>query len=129
MGMNMPTDANISRLILQLTRATSEGQLKWELREPPGTLRAGSDDVIVNYLQTVHKGQVIGLFQRRYRSYSGDLDRFFWNESLVLAFIDRRGNVIWEHDEPSSTLHDLFSLARESAADVDGILKRLLSED
>ena len=124
----MPNDTKISRLILRLTKATADGEIKWEGDNPPVTMGMASDDVIPFYLEAEYKGQNIALFERRSREYDGEHDTFYWSGADSIAIIGPhpRREVIWEHQENSSALGNLIRIARESASGIDGILDDLL---
>lgn len=125
--MSNEIKVKFERLILDLTRATVEGDLDWEIKPPPNILSEGTDDVIPAYYETTLKGQTIGLFQRRYREPSEEYEGFSWNQSIVLVFLDSTRRVIWEYSESLSALYNLFKVVRESCADVEGILDELLA--
>ncbi|WP_284617467.1 hypothetical protein [Aquabacterium humicola] len=118
----------ITRLLSELTKLTSKGQLTWQVSDPPESLTHGTNDVYPLFLQSEYKEQRIGLAQRRYQAFDGDNERFYWTEELVFMFIDWRGRVTWETRSSYAALYTLFEAAREQVADVDGILKKLLSD-
>ncbi|MFO1431347.1 MAG: hypothetical protein U1F76_14595 [Candidatus Competibacteraceae bacterium] len=125
----MSSESKVKRLILELTRATVEGKLDWEIKPSPDILSAGTNDVIPTYYETTFKGQTIGLFQRRYLTPSVEYNGFLWNESTVLVFLDSTRKVIWEYSEFQSALYNLFQVVRDSCADVEEILDKLLAAD
>lgn len=125
----MASELKLTRLLSELTKLTSKGQLTWRIKDPPESLSHGTNDIFPLYFETEYKGQGIGLAQRRYQGYDGDHERFYWAEELVLLFVDVRDRVTWETNSPHAALYTLFETVREQAADVDGILKRLLADD
>jgi hypothetical protein len=125
----MPSETQITRLLSELTKLTTKGELSWRIKDAPEALHHGTDDVYPLYLEADFKDQKLGLAQRRYRAYDGEHDRFYWTEEVVLVFLDWRGRVTWENRSPHAALSTLFESAREQVADVDGILKKLLSDD
>lgn len=122
----MPTDSKVSKLISTLTWATVSGELIWQIVEPPSTLRQGSDDIVVLYIECNFKNQRIGLYERRYRDYRPDLDSWYWASAIHMVFFDHFERVIWEHGEPGTALQNLFGVARDSASGIDGILNALV---
>ncbi len=122
----MLSDPKIDRLILQLTRATVKGDITWEVKPAPRVLCTGTDDIVPIYYEGNYKGQTIGLFTRRYQTFSEEYEKFFWKEGIELIFIDDQGRVIWQYSEQSSTLYNLFDVVRDAAANVDEILEGLL---
>jgi hypothetical protein len=125
----MPSESKIIRLLSELTKLTSKGELKWRVKDPPEALTHGTNDVFPLYCEAEYKNQTIGLAQRRYQQYDGDRDRFYWNEEIALIFVDDRGRVLWEDRSQWAALTTLFETVREKVADVDGILKNLLGDD
>jgi len=125
--MSNEIKVKFERLILDLTRATVEGDLDWKIRPPPDILSAGTDDIVPAYYETTLKGQTIGLFQRKYQTFSSGEYAGFWNQRIVLVFLDSTRRVIWEYSESPSALYNLFKVVRESCANVEGILDELLS--
>lgn len=125
----MPSESKIIRLLSELTKITSKGELAWTARDAPESLTDATNDVYPLYFQSEYKNQTIGLAQRRFQGYDGDRDRFYWNEEIVLLFLDWRGRVVWEERTQSAALYTLFESVREKVADIDGILNNLLGED
>lgn len=125
----MFSDSKLLELISRLTRRTATGETKWHLTEPPGALLRGTDDVIPLYFETRLKDQRIGLAQRRYRDYDGENERLFWNEAVVLLFLDSQSRVVWETSRQGSALVGLFETVRKRSIDVDGMLDHLINDD
>lgn len=126
----MAKESDIARLISELTRLTVQGAITWRPTTPPSELSRWTDDVIANYFETEFKDQTIGLAARRYRDYDPQHDDYTWGQRIVLLFVNRaKHSVIWDYSERSSALLNLFNTVREKVADVDGILKKLLSDD
>jgi hypothetical protein len=111
-----------------LTKATVDQEIEWETKAQPPQLDHGTDDVISFYVETEYKGQIIGLYERRYRAYDGEHDVQYWTGTNALAFVGTfpRREIMWEHRENSSALDNLIRIARESASGIDEILDDLL---
>lgn len=124
----MPSDLNVVRLMSQLTKLTAKGELVWGVAHPPHSMTDGTNDVFPIYFQTEYKGQRIGITQRRYQVYDGDRDRFFWDEQILLLFLDNMDRVVWTNPSHSAALLTLWETVRDRVADIDGILKNLLSD-
>lgn len=122
----MPSDTKVSRLILQLTKATVDKEIKWDPSDAPRSLTRGNNDVISFFITANYKGRQLALFERRYQSYDGEHDSLYWLGDDVLAILDYNNEVIWEHRENSSALTNLVQVARESAGNVDDLLDSLL---
>lgn len=84
----------------------------------------GTDDIIEEYFETTFKGQEVAVFERRYKGFNTDNESEYWTSDYCFAFLSD-GAITWE-TEDSRLLFPLFKVAKESAADVDGILDNLL---
>lgn len=122
----MSTDKKIDQLILLLTRETVEKKLNWVSAEVPLSLRSGTDDYYPIFLKADYKNKILGIFQRKFK-YFYDEHEFYWSNEVVLCVIDDKGGVVWEYNETSIALNNLFDLAREQASGIDEILDDLLS--
>jgi hypothetical protein len=120
----MPSEKKLEQLIRVLIRETTEGKISWEASDPPGSRVTGTDDIIEEYFETTFKGQEIAVFERRYRGFNPDNESEYWTSDYSFAFLSN-GAMTWE-TEDSRLLFPLFKVAKESAADVDGILDSLL---
>jgi|SRR5579863_3583156 len=120
----MPSEERLRKVIELLIRDTTEGRVKWKAAFPPNSRTQGTDDIIQDYFEAEYKGQTVAVFERRYRAYNDETDSTYWASDYSFAFV-AYGNVTWE-TEDSPLLASLFKAAKESAADVDGILDALL---
>lgn len=123
----MTIESKATQLIVSLTKETSKGMIKWDIKPVPNGLDHGTDDLFPLYFQANYKGQRIGIAQRRRRTFNIDYERFFWEEAIVLVLIDASGRILWEFSEGSSALWNLFELVRQKATNIDGILDDLLN--
>jgi hypothetical protein len=122
----MPSDSKITKLILQLTKATVDNEMKWAKVDPPRSFSIGTDDTIPFLLRAEYKGQRLALFERRFQGYNAEDDSSFWTGDDVLAILDPKDGIIWEHRENSSAIANLIKVAKESAANIDSLLDSLL---
>lgn len=125
----MPSENEIVKLLSQLTKLTVKGDLYWRRRDPPDFFTDGTNDKYPEYFQTDFRDQLIGVGLKRFQLYDGDRDRLYWGERMILVFVDGFGRVLWEYDEQSSALVNLYQKVRETVADVSGILKNLLADE
>jgi len=125
----MPSETKITRLLSELTKLTSRGQVEWRMVDAPEALSRGTSDIYPVYLETEYKSQKIGLAQRRYQAFDGENDRFYWTEEISLLFFDTFDRVTWQSSNPRAAIYTLFDTAREQVADIDGILKNLLGTE
>lgn len=122
----MPSDSRITRLILQLTKATVDKGIKWKKTDTPRSFTFGTDDTIPFVLRADYKGQSLAVFERRYQDYNAEDDSSYWTGDDVLGIVDPKGVLIWEYRENSSALTNLVQVAKESASNIDSILDSLL---
>ena len=125
----MSTDDRLTTLLVKLNRLTSIGKLTWETQAPPDSILRGTDDQVPLYVVAYFKGQEFGLYERRYRLYDGENDRFYWSQEVVLALLDIDGRAVWQTSSTSSALIDLFETVRRKVSNVDAVIDRLLAED
>ncbi len=121
----MASESKISRLLETLVLQTITGNLKWTAGTPRG-LNEGSDDVIKHYCETEYKGQHLAVFERRVRTYDGERDSYYWNEYPVFAIV-QHGELVWEYDQNTNEVATMLRVARESAANVNEMLDKLLA--
>ncbi|WP_430317828.1 hypothetical protein [Pseudomonas nitroreducens] len=112
------------RLILQVLRDTSKGDVNWQVGDPPESLIRGTDNYIPLYLEAKYKGKDIAVYEVRYKYYRDEDD---WSWSADVKFIMLSGDVVvLETDSYSPALSQLFTAARSDAAGLDDLLDDLL---
>lgn len=121
--MNIENKAE--QLVILLTRETYSGSVLWQNTPPPSGLSTATEDFYPLFLQADYKGTSIGLFQRRYK-YFFDEHEFYWCEDIGMCVVGEYGSVLWQYNERSSALNNLFEAAREQASGIGGILDNLL---
>jgi hypothetical protein len=122
----MASDEKITKLILQLTKATVNKEIKWKNSRIPLSLFVGNDDVIPFFLSVEYKGTNIALYEKRYKDYNPEENSTYWTGNDALAILGSGGEVLWEYRENSSALSNLITVAKESAANIDAILDSLI---
>lgn len=123
----MNTESKTAQLITKLIRETSKGNVQWEVRDAPRALNQATEQVVPLYLQTQYKGKFLGVYEVRTKSFY-DEHEFYWSEGLGFCVVDNQGRVVWESNEYSPALQDLFNTAREQASGIDDILDDLLGD-
>jgi hypothetical protein len=123
----MPNDSKLVKLIRLLIRETTEGKIKWDAENAPRSRQNGTDDIIEEYFTTEFKEQKIAVFERRYQGFNAETESLYWTSANCFAFVDGSGEITWETETQPMMIGNLFNVAKESAADVDGILDSLLS--
>ncbi len=124
----MPTESQISKLLMDITRRTIEGGLEWEMAMMPPPLRRGTSDIIDDYFETMYKNQKIAVYERKYRAYDGEHDESYWTSDAHLAIIQDSG-AVWETSADSARIWALLKLARDSATGIDSVFEDLLRKD
>lgn len=123
----MSNEGKAEQLLIKLIRETSAGNITWNLKDPPSGLVDATEDVVPLYLQTSYKGKFIGIYQQRLRHYV-DEDEFHWVEGVGFCITDSQERVVWEFNERSPALIDLFNTAREQASGIGDLLDDLLDD-
>ena len=122
----MSTENKTAQLITKLIRETAKDNVKWEVEEAPRSLNYETESSVPLYLQAEYKGKLLGIYDHRSKHFT-DVDEYYWSESIGFCIVDTDGRVIWESNEYSPALLDLFNTAREQASGIDDILDDLLS--
>jgi len=119
----------VVELILQLTKKTIEGNIKWEAVQPPKGFNIGSEDLVPMLYVSMVKEKIISLYLKRYRHYT-DVDEFYWSEKVCIAFLsDDLSRIIWEASEKGPSLITLFQTVTEQASGVDKLLNDFLNDE
>jgi hypothetical protein len=128
MGMSMITENKTAQLITKLIRETAKGNVQWEFVEAPNSLNSETEQSVPLYLEAKYKSKLLGVYDRRLKHFT-DLDEYYWSESIGFCIVDTSGRVVWESNNPSPALLDLFNTAREQASGIDDIFDDLLNDD
>ncbi len=123
----MNIESKTSKLITKLMRETINGNVSWQVMEPPSALDEATERVIPIYLQAKYKNTFVGIYEVRSKSFY-DEHSFYWTESIDFCIVNEEGKVIWEANEYSPALLDLFNTAREQASGIDDLLDDLLED-
>lgn len=123
----MSTENKSAQLITKLIRETAKGNVRWSVEEAPRSLNYETERSVPLYLQTEYKDKILGVYDLRSKHFT-DVDEYYWSESIGICIVDDKGRVVWELNEYSPALLDLFNTAREQAAGIDDILDDLLSD-
>lgn len=123
----MSTENKTAQLITKLIRETAKGNVQWEVKDTPRSLKNETEQWVHLYLQAEYKGKLLGVYDLRSKHFT-DVDEYYWYESIGFCIVDTRGRVVWESNEHSTALLDLFNTAREQASGIDDILDDLLSD-
>lgn len=121
----MNIDDKAEQLIILLTRETFSGHVTWKGSKVPDGLSRGTENFYPLYLQTEYKGSTIGLFQRRYKHFYDEFE-FYWCEEVGMCVVGDFESILWEFNERSSALINLFEAAREQASGISNLLDNLL---
>lgn len=123
----MSTENKTAQLITKLIRESAKGNVKWNVEEAPRSLNYETEQSVPLYLQTEYKNKTLGVYDLRSKHFT-DVDEYYWSESIGFCIVDDEGRVVWESNESSPALLDLFNTAREQAAGIDDILDDLLND-
>jgi len=123
----METETKAEQLVTKLIRETNAGKVLWKTRDAPTGLVRGTEDFIPLFFDTIYKGKHIGIYLKRFKSFV-DESEFFWSETVGLCITDYQDRVVWELEERSPALYDLFKTAREQASGIGNLLDDLLED-
>ncbi len=123
----MSTESKTAQLITKLIRETSKGHVDWHVKDAPRALNYDTEQSVPLYIETEYKGKRLGVYDLRRKSFFDEHD-FYWSESIGFCIVDDEGRVVWEANEYSPALLDLFNTAREQASGIDDILDDLLGD-
>lgn len=123
----MEVEDKAEKLIIQLTRETYANEVKWLAKDAPDNLESGTEDLFPLYLETTYKNTIVGLFQKRYKHFYDEHD-YYWGQDIGFCVLDNEDRILWEYDQRSAALVNLFDAAREQASGIDNILDGLLNE-
>lgn len=123
----MSTENKTAQLITKLIRESAKGNVKWNVEEAPRSLNYETEQSVPLYLQTEYKNKTLGVYDLRSKHFT-DVDEYYWSKSIGFCIVDDEGRVVWESNESSPALLDLFNTAREQAAGIDDILDDLLND-
>lgn len=122
----MSLEQDVAKLVSQVIWDTVGGNVSWQIIDPPRFLVEGTSDLIPCYVECRYKGrQTIGVYEKRYRHYV-DEDQFYWASNIVLVLLDDFRRIIYESNEPDIQINNLFGVARDSASNVNSIVKSLI---
>ncbi len=125
----MATDNRILELIVKLTRLTTEGVIIWTISDATHPIIVGTDNIVQISFITEFQGKRIAIYQKRVPYFSGEYERVFWSELIVLAMLDEQNRVLWENSEESPALNNLFEVVREQSSGINDFIDCLLTKD
>ncbi len=120
-----PTD-KYTKLVSKLNRLTKEKKIDWKKVKPPFALKAGVDDVWIDFYSTWYADTHIGIGETRIQNYSEDYDKFYWSEKIVWALLDDNGELEYEFGNAEG-LWNLLETIRRTLADVDSRIDHLIN--
>lgn len=121
----MSIENKTAQLLTKLIRETSKGGINWDVKIPPRSLREATEKVVPLYLQAEYKEKILGIYEVRTKTYH-DEQEFHWSDGIGFCIVDDQGRVIWELNQYSNLLEDLFNTAREQASGIGDIFDDLL---
>lgn len=111
------------QLITQLIRETTNRNIEWTVREPPVSLNQATENYVPLYMQAIYKNIRIGIYELRQKNYT-DIDEFYWVENLGICIVHDPQIVVWQVEEYSPSLKELFNMARYQASGLSNLLGR-----
>lgn len=123
----MQNETKAEQLITKLIRETFEEKVIWTIKESPNGLIEGTDNLVPLYLMTTYKGKYLGVYQKRFKIFIDEID-YTWNESIGFCITDFYNKVVWEFEDRSPALYELFNTAREQASGIGSLIDDLLDD-
>ncbi|MBF57557.1 hypothetical protein KF947_19215 [Halomonas sp. FeN2] len=117
----MSFDNQKDQLITQLIRETISGHVRWSARTPPYSLNQATESYVPLYLETTYKETRIGIYEIRDKHFT-DVDEFYWAENLGFCIVLEPEVVVWQIEEYSPALKELFNMARYHASGISNLL-------
>jgi len=117
----MSSDDQIERLLMQLVRETSVGNVRWSLTEPHYFLNNATDDLVVANFGASYGDLSVGVYEARYK-YWRDEDEFYWCSEIRFS-VAKYDSLIVDYRKSSAALQQLYEMARTQVMDFDSLLK------
>jgi len=124
--------------IVKLIRETQEGKLRWDIKEPPASLKLDVDAAVDIAYETEYKGRRLRLYKENYVVNQFPLRRDpgldnllgtkypYWAANIILEITDEKGKTLWTFPEVSG-LDDLLESVEYQAAGVSDFLDEIVS--
>jgi len=125
----MATKKDYIQLINKLTELTQSDTIKWDRRPCPETLIDTNHKIGVVY-KTEYKNQYLRLYEEKYKHYqtipiSLYESEYYWDDNVILEFIDEKGEHIWQFPYMRS-IWDLLKAVKYNEAKVDNFIESVL---
>tara|TARA_R110001606_G_scaffold276151_2_gene424343 strand:+ start:375 stop:734 length:360 start_codon:yes stop_codon:yes gene_type:complete len=117
----MSMDNQKDQLITQLIRETISGNVTWSAQTPPYSLNQATESYVPLYLETIYRDTRIGIYEIRDKVFT-DYDEFHWSENLGFCVVQDPEVVVWQIEEYSPALKELFNMARYHASGISNLL-------
>lgn len=120
-----PTD-KYTKLVAKFNRLTKEKKINWKKTKPPFALKAGVDDVWIDFYSAWYADTHIGIGETRFQNYSDDYDKFYWSQKIVWVLLDDNGELEYEFGHAEG-LMNLLETIRRTLSDVDSKIDHLIN--
>lgn len=117
--MNFSSEREL--LITQMIRETVSGGVSWSVRNPPYSLSQATENFVPLYIECQYKNTRIGVYEVRQKNFT-DVDEYYWGENLGICIVQPPDIVVWQAEEYSPALRELFQMARHQASGIRNIL-------
>lgn len=119
-------DEKSVKLAAALNRETVNKNIKWHMTDAPQALTYANNDIMQMVYWTVYNERKIVIFKKQYRHYF-DEEEWTWAEGLSLCIVTEDFRLIWENDEQSQALRDLYKNVTKQASGFYELLDDLLN--
>ncbi|CAI4158165.1 conserved hypothetical protein [Alteromonas macleodii] len=117
----MDFNSEKEQLVTQLIRETNDGNVRWRVKPPPYSLNQATENYVPLYIETDYRDARIGVYELR-QKYFTDVDEYHWTETLGICIVQESETVVWQVEEYSPALKELFNMARHQASGISSIL-------
>lgn len=117
----MNTSNEKEQLVTHLLRESISGAVSWRVVKAPYSLSQATENFVPLYLECLYKGARIGVYEVRQKNFT-DVDEFYWNQNLGICIVQDPETVVWQAEEYSPALRELYQTARHQASGIRNIL-------
>ncbi|MEK6299240.1 MAG: hypothetical protein AABO41_00835 [Acidobacteriota bacterium] len=126
-------------VIVKLIRETQEGKIRWDIKEPPASLKLDVDAAVDLAYETEYKGKRLRLYKENYVVERGLIQRDpildnllgtkypHWAANIMLEITDEKGKTLWTFPDVNG-LDDLLDSVEYQAAGVSDFLDEIVSD-
>jgi hypothetical protein len=117
------TEVNWNRLIRNLLSATQNGEVQWEMIDPPVELRRYAEGVEQAY-RVRFLDRTFRIVPYKYKA-SSDGEDFYWADGVAIEILDARDRVIYQVPGSASGQRELLDAVQFQTANLASLFSKL----